>query len=115
MLCQEDALKAARNIVQRPAHTESAEGAARLAAEGGRRQARQRAEARAERAEALIADLEADFRHAVVAGQQRHFGPLDAPRVTNSCGVSLEDWVNRRLKYKSGRQDCRAASARKTG
>src|ERR1022692_4183195 len=23
--------------------------------------------------------LEADFRHAVVAGQQRHFGPLDAP------------------------------------
>src|ERR1039458_9068344 len=68
MLCQDDALKAARNIVQRPAHTESAEGAARLAAEGGRRQARQRAEARAERAEALIADLEADFRHAVVGG-----------------------------------------------
>src|ERR1017187_7254968 len=79
MLCQEDALKAARNIVQRPAHTESAEGAERLAAERGWRKARQGAEARAERAEALIADLEADFRHAVVAGQQRHFGPLDAP------------------------------------
>src|ERR1017187_8747691 len=61
MLCQEDALKAARNIVQRPAHTEAAEGAALLAAECGGRKARQGSEAHAERAEAVIAGPRSRF------------------------------------------------------
>jgi hypothetical protein len=79
VLRQEEALEAAGDIVQRPAHAECAESAARLAAESGWREARQRVEARAEGAEALVADVQADFGDAVVAGQQQLLGLLDAP------------------------------------
>src|ERR1700691_5442337 len=63
-------LIASGNVVQWPALI-SAESTAAFAAEGDWRQAGQRAEAGAERTQALVAEAEADIGHAMILRQQQ--------------------------------------------
>src|SRR5579864_2567776 len=78
-LGNDELLVTGRNEVQRPMRGKATEGQPRLAAKRSRRQPRQRAEARAERAEALVAHRKADVRNALAVEQQQFLGLLNAP------------------------------------
>lgn len=71
-------LVARGDVVQRPVGGESSEADAGLAAELGGGQAREGAKLHAERSQALVAEVEADVRNAVVLGQQELLGLFHA-------------------------------------
>ncbi len=70
-------LEAGRHVVQRPIPAGCAEGSSGFAPESRRRKPSKRVEARAERAQAFIAGIEADVGDAVIAGQQQLLSVID--------------------------------------